>query len=282
MDRLNTPSTNLPNTASSGSSSFISTSDGHANILPIQLVLSNPLIKKNPKLDAIFKKISIKIGKQLHPDPNSSCVFDLKIEIGVYSGQANNSVPHGLGILKRGKNWTYYGEWKSGTPHGIGCLNCKNDGKYIGKFKKGKYHGQGQFINGKNYYIGQWKKNLQHGEGELYQDGVFYRGEFKVGLKHGKGIFENKSLRVSGSFKRNELVYGKSIDLESGCRYEGQWRDFKSNGKGTLKFSRSSGSSFRRLSGVFRDGEFQYGKGRLMGCKTSVQVETENARLSRG
>lgn len=282
MERLYIPSSNFPNTPSSEGSSFISTSDGHVNNFPTQIVLSNILSQKNPKQDAVFYKISKKVGMRLEPKPNSSFVLESQIGIGVYSGQVKDSVPNGLGILKKSKNWTYYGEWKSGTPKGLGCLDCKNNGKYIGEFKKGQYHGQGQFINGKDYYIGQWKKNLQHGEGELYQDGIFYRGEFKKGAKHGSGIFENKHLRVKGSFDCNELVYGKTTDLESRCRYEGQWHNYKSNGKGTLKFSKSSGSNFRRLSGVFKDGQFLYGEGILMGCKTSVKVKMEKARLNNG
>ena len=273
MESLQIPHRKFSNETSSDSRSYISNSDGHAEVMPNLIVLPNCLRKINPKQDLVLGQIYNKIGQRIPPDPRFSFVFEVKIEAGLYSGQTKNNIPEGLGILKQSKNWTYYGEWKSGFPQGLGCLDCKNEGFYIGKFKKGQYHGHGKFVKGKNYYIGGWKNNLEHGHGKRCNEGVIYEGQFKKGLRHGQGSYKDKSLKVSGSFDYDSLVFGKSVDLDSGCRYQGEWRNNRSNGRGTLKFTKSSGSIFRRLSGFFKDGQFVRGKGTIMGCKTVFNVE---------
>ena len=275
MESLKISSKKFSNETSSESCSIISTSDGHANAMPCLSVLRNCLSKANPKQDKVFSRVYKKIGKQIPPSPRFAFVYKLPIEAGLYSGQARGRVPDGLGMLKQGKGWTYYGQFRSGFPEGLGCLDLKSEGKYIGKFKKGEFHGQGKFFKGENYYIGQWRHNLEHGFGKQVKDGVVYVGEFRKGLKHGRGIFKHKSLQVSGSFDYDSLVFGKSVDLDSGCRYIGEWRNYKSNGKGILKFTKKSGTVFRRLSGLFKDGQFVCGKARIIGCKSEVKVEVK-------
>jgi hypothetical protein len=272
------PALNISYFSSSLNSSFISASDGHANNLPSVVVLSNCLSPKNPQQDQVFNQIFKKIGKILIPKIGYSFTTGLKIGSGVYSGQIKDGQPFGLGSWFSEMNYKYYGEWKCGFPSGLGYLDCQKEGTYIGKFKKGKYSGFGQFFVDKTYYyIGRWKNNKKHGFGEEYSDGILYKGQFRNGLRHGAGEFEKGPWRVSGLFDSDSLIYGKSFDAQSGCKYEGQWQNFKSHGKGIIRYSKQSGSFFRRLSGYFKNGEFVYGKGKIMGSDQVITVKTRRS-----
>lgn len=144
----------------------------------------------------------------------------------------------------------------------VGCSSgdCENgwgtyawqDGNwYEGNWKDGKQHGQGNlyWFNG-NKYFGDWKNNLMDGIGTLiWKDSNIYKGEFKNGSMNGKGKEYSKDSVLIRTGTWIDDVYqtdgigciagncqnGTGTYLwEDGNRYEGEWKNSKMNGTGTL------------------------------------------------
>lgn len=116
------------------------------------------------------------------------------------------------------------------TRNGTGDEFDKNDMLvYSGKWKNGKREGKGLFyVNGDVRYSGEWRDNNPNGTGKLYTtDGkVAYEGLWNNGYHTIK-----KRIRVYYQTLCKKEFYDNDSIL-----YEGEWNDFKYEGKGRLYY----------------------------------------------
>jgi hypothetical protein len=95
------------------------------------------------------------------------------VEVGMYSGEMENGVPHGKGLMIYNRDnpngWqTYEGDFKEGIREGDGKMTYSKFGYYKGGFKNWARDGYGEYhySNG-SIYKGQWRYNVKHGSGKL-------------------------------------------------------------------------------------------------------------------
>jgi len=70
-----------------------------------------------------------------------------------YSGEFENRLPSGYGIIVFEGGEAYRGMWKKGLPHGNGVFISKTGNGYAGEFKKGQPQGKGQI------WVWDWYRN---------------------------------------------------------------------------------------------------------------------------
>ena len=89
------------------------------------------------------------------------------------------------------KNPKYSGEIQNGLPNGQGIIAYPDGDKYEGQLKNGRLNGQGIYtFNDGGIYVGQWKDSQIHGQGTLnWSDGRKYEGKWKDGTWNGQGTF---------------------------------------------------------------------------------------------
>jgi hypothetical protein len=94
-------------------------------------------------------------------------------------------------------------------------------------------------------------ENVKLEQGILtYDDGSCYIGEVKNGKKHGRGILSTLAFVYTAHIRSNQ---------EDACfakwnEYEGEWRDDKMNGWGTMIRKCRTGSSQLIYEGNWKDG----------------------------
>ena len=127
---------------------------------------------------------------------------------------------------------------------------------YEGEYKNGKRNGKGKEYNleGQLEYEGDFKNGKRDGIGKLYSKGTIlvYEGEYKNGKRNGKGkSFQKGKVVFEGEFideeiykgktydKYGEVVYeSKENDIKKQCDnsgnviFEGEYKNWKKNGKG--------------------------------------------------
>ncbi|MFZ5968847.1 MAG: stalk domain-containing protein [Bacillota bacterium] len=184
---------------------------------------------------------------------------------GIYSGETQNSKPHGMGSFQYYSANThnakeYNGEFRYAKLHGDGVLIFNNGDQYTGSFVNNKFHGNGTLIcaNG-DRYVGEWKYDVKHGQGTMtwangnkyvgswvngkeegegtktYANGDVYTGTWKEGKFHGQGTktWANGDKYV-GEWKEN-LFHGQgTMTWANGDKYEGSWDNGKKHGKGVF------------------------------------------------
>ena len=80
-------------------------------------------------------------------------------------------------------------------------------------------------------YIGKCKKGLANGKGEAF--GIdSYKGKFSAGLPHGRGVYT----------------------WANGDQYDGQWKEGKRSGEGTLSLKIADGDSI--VDGLWKDNKY--------------------------
>ena len=78
----------------------------------------------------------------------------------------------------------------------------------------------------------------------------YYFGDWVDGERHGKGTYVHKSYSYTGDWVRDEITGFGKMDFQSGCYYEGHFRNNKYDGHG--KYVCDNGSEY--------DGEYKEGK----------------------
>jgi len=189
-------------------------------------------------------------------------------------GQCIGNCNNGKGAKTYRNGNKYEGEWQANQWNGSGTFTWSNGDVYKGGFEQGAKHGHGtmDWVNG-DKYVGEWKINKRNGNGTkswssddrcvAVSSGVNWQ-DFKRLMLDSDISDKDLIIRVLEMYtdkkKRAEEIitiaetYSKIYDdiIPSALRisYEGQWKDNKPQGQGTLVF----------LSGNKYVGEFKKGK----------------------
>ncbi len=127
---------------------------------------------------------------------------------GVYTGEIENGMANGYGVLKFNNGDVYLGEMKNNCMTGIG-LKHTYDYKTIGSFVNGKRHGKCVTIHKRNNYwfkagyLGSYSNDVRCGYGVSLEGSDVYEGNFSNDLPNGKGL-----LSYSAPYSHGYLVYG--------------------------------------------------------------------------
>lgn len=162
-------------------------------------------------------------------ESKSQIITTINYNVGKYTGEVKNGIPHGYGTMVYTDGARYEGEWKDGLRDGQGTHTYStftiDQGKYVGEWKDNKKNGQGTLTissssRSHSEYVGEWKDDLEHGQGTLTDSYLLsnyeYVGEWKNGFKNGQGTYTVTS--------HNGMKYS----------YVGGWNDDHYYGMGTL------------------------------------------------
>jgi len=121
-----------------------------------------------------------------------------------------------------GTGTRYEGQTRDGKPWGRGTMTYKNGEVYSGDWERGLRHGRGRLKypveDDKDYYDGAWKDDEQTGRGTVvWRSGDRYEGDVVKGKKEGTGVY-----------------YYSPDNLFNGVRFEGQFKNDKIDGNGTM------------------------------------------------
>jgi hypothetical protein len=130
----------------------------------------------------------------------------------------------------------YTGEVQNLIPNGQGVLFKANGDKYEGQFVDGKFNGTGTYtwFDGQKY-VGQWLTDERTGQGTYtWTNGDKYVGEFIDGLLNGQGTYTgNDGSIYTGSYSQGKRSgYGKIV-YSNGSGFAGIWKDDKATPQGT-------------------------------------------------
>jgi len=122
-----------------------------------------------------------------------------------YEGECRDGLKNGRGVMTWTDGEKYDGEWKNGQRNGRGVMIYSNGGKYDGDWRDGERNGRGVYTwsNGEKY-DGEWKNNQRNGRGvQIDSIGAKYDVEWKDDKKHGRGV----------------------LIIDDGTKFEGEWKD---------------------------------------------------------
>ena len=169
-----------------------------------------------------------------------------------YEGEYGFSIKYnGNGIYTFPSGAYYEGEFKDGAFNGSGRYVGPNGGLYVGQFKDNSQTGLGEFIltNG-DRYEGSFIDGVLSGKGVYTShDGQSYIGDFLNDKFDGYGVLTINGIQKEGQFKDGKLNGLGSITWTSGNFFQGEFVDGKKNGKGVIEFSNGN-----RFEGEFLDG----------------------------
>ena len=193
-----------------------------------------------------------------------------------YEGEFENGTYNGKGVLDYTHSYNcrarYEGEFKDGKYNGKGVWTY-NGFRYEGEFKDGKHDGYGvYFYSNGNRYEGEWKDGEKHGKGSfIYASGTCFDGFFVYGKNSFNGMdgayfFRNESEKPEDGTKLN----GNGVFFwGSGQRYEGEFKDVKFDGFGTM----FAWHGYKMYEGGFKNGS-RHGKGTEL-YRDGTSCETE-------
>lgn len=177
---------------------------------------------------------------------------------GRYKGDTLNGQPHGKGVFISAKGDRYEGEIKNGQYEGKGVFTYVTGERYEGEWSNDKRNGKGvlSYANG-DRYEGEWKDDTYLKGVYIYKNGDRYEGDWRILGKNrnGKGTFTYADgRRYVGEFRDDEIngrgymTYPKNNLTQS---YEGEWKNGKYNGFGTIIWSNGD-----RYDGEWRDDKY--------------------------
>jgi len=145
-----------------------------------------------------------------------------------WTGDCNNGLINGYGVLDIKGKYKYEGECRDGLKNGRGVMTWTDGEKYDGDFKDGKYHGRGVIIYPTgNKYDGEWKDYKKHGRGVFtWSSGEKYEGEWKDDKRNGRGVqIDSRGDKYDVEWK-DDKKHGRGVLITSGGdKYEGEWKD---------------------------------------------------------
>ena len=198
--------------------------------------------------------------------------------LGSYSGQFKDGLPHGSGKFIYSNGHKYLGEWKKGKKDGIGKYLFPSGVTYEGEFQDDFFDGKGKMIfKDKSYHDGNWKRGRRHGPGILYlNSGEKIQGDWQNGqlqtdwshlaFKGHEGLLKNcndqycdgiqgkyqyqDGKKFLGDFKQGTPNGLGTVYYPNGDLYEGNWKANKPNGKGTMYYAEG-----KSLGAVWENGK---------------------------
>ena len=176
-----------------------------------------------------------------------------------YVGEYKNDKMHGQGTYTFADGDKYIGGFKDDKKHGQGTYTSAEGEKYVGEYKNDKMHGQGTLtLTEGDKYVGGFKDDAMHGQGTITSvDGRILQGQFKDGewingKEYAAGEY-NPSSEISSlptclgspqSEGSGHIFWDNCIGTYNwtkgdfkGAQYEGEWKDDKKHGQGTIAFA---------------------------------------------
>ncbi len=200
----------------------------------------------------------------------------LKGRIYKYCGYYFNGKFHGIGMLAKSINESYYGEFRKGKKCGYGYFYTDNF-TYSGFFKDDLFEGYGEIhFKGKYSYCGIWKNGLRHGFGfYLTSDGATFCGEFNNGHINGNGCFKWPEGQMYYGSWDNDLMdgYGEYY-YKNGDKFIGYYKKDLKHGKGTYYFKNGVVLKGKWIKGK-KEGEFNL-KTPFSNSKSEIILRYEN------
>ena len=171
-----------------------------------------------------------------------------------YIGQWLNNYKQGYGLMTFGEEseiLKYEGEFKGDERSGNGTMVWKNGQKYVGEWLNNEIHGCGILTYaadnplGIESYSGDFIEGKPEGNGtEVLKSGITYVGQWLNGLYHGQGeLFgvspNNPELRISynGNWKEGRRSGKGTLEVPTVGKYVGDWNDGRMEGNGTFSWS---------------------------------------------
>ena len=156
-----------------------------------------------------------------------------EVSVELYSNGQKKSE----GWLKNGKReelWTFW--YEHGQKKSEGYYKVGNeDGQWVSWFADGKKQSEGNYKNGwkEGLWIFWYERGQKKSEG-YYRDGS-ESGQWVSWFEDGKKEFE-------GSYVNGQKSGYCTLTLPDGKKYQGEWKNGKMNGKGSIYFDYGHGS----------------------------------------
>ena len=169
----------------------------------------------------------------------------ISLEVGDYSGDFCDNMPHGEGSLiykyddPMGRH-KYEGGWKHGLQEGEGKVTFKSGDEYEGGFKDGAPHGKGTFryING-DLETATWENGVKQGLSVYTSEENVEEITFREGMAEGPSKLTNKA---DGSVEERvfvgDLKSGKSTrTFPNGDKYEYEYVNNEISGPAVIELA---------------------------------------------
>lgn len=137
----------------------------------------------------------------------------------------------------------YSGEWNNDMYNGVGILYSNLNNYYSGNFVDNKKHGTGKLYNDNSLYEGEFKNDKKNGIGKLTifsknsnRHSCIYEGNFinDVLVGYGKCYYKNGDIYEGNLENYKKEGFGIYICNKSKNKYEGNWKDDLKDGNITL------------------------------------------------
>lgn len=155
----------------------------------------------------------------------------------LYKGEWCDDLFHGTGTYLYPSGAKYEGNWRAGYEDGRGTLTHPNGDVYVGDWREGKPHGRGVYTSVSFRYEGSWAFGQLEGTGScIYSDGTTYVGDWHCGVFHGEGVLHcpRDGIHYAGTFAAGRR-HGFGEYTSPQVLYEGEWREDKKDGYGTVQ-----------------------------------------------
>ena len=201
-------------------------------IEPIEDLDCPPNLEK--EVDAFCQEIQQSIGRY------QTKVYEYGVEVqGDFDFKEGRRRPTGKGMLKAPKQgYVMVGEFKDGQLTGKGIIHDSNgQAIYKGVMNNGAMNGCGVLDSpGRFKYVGKFTESAPKGDGDYqYEDGsscyVRDRGEEK---DYVQCFDSSKTLKYAGGWANSKFSGKGTFYFSNGSRYEGEFKDGKTHGYGTL------------------------------------------------
>lgn len=193
---------------------------------------------------------------------SSSTDTESNTEISTSSDESNYGTTR---VYYSWGNGNYTGDLKDGEPNGHGTIIYDDGKKFVGEFKEGKAHGKGVYTSatGKVLFDGTYenggriKGTMTYDDGSTYTGG-FYHGDYEWlwGTPHGQGVYRSASGEIlfEGEYDEGERKTGYGKEVHEDYTYEGNYKNGKWNGQGTLTWPKAKEDDSYKFVGEFADG----------------------------
>lgn len=183
----------------------------------------------------------------------------IELSTGTYTGETDFGYFFGNGVFAYNTGSVYTGQWDNNLMQGVGVLEVPSEGTYEGEFVGSQKSGTGVFTwDDGAIYSGEWKNDQMDGQGTYNSpDGVTYEGTFKENrFWAGSCHFSNETGLYTAQYKDWEID-NLSIQFSDGTTYNGATDGNTLCGQGTMRFPGGDVYTGNYANGM-RDGQGTY------------------------